>query len=371
MAVTVVYFGLLVADVAALVAADAILADPASIFSAASRAVFDRAALLGTVTQVWIWVYLAGFVAWSAGNRRSLQQSGRAGILEHWTYTIWRIALGLVVVLALVLASRHLPGTDDPTAFRDAFISRSYALMGYTALRIVMLALLSAYAIVVWRRVTRTPDASHVTDQPNARRHGPAAAVVAAGLAGITIVTIVVSDPGRSATVPRAAGTASATRAAATPGPGILQPTGTLAAPDAIIEYRKAADQTPATTMLTTHPFPGVEHPFDAYYRDPAGHTATIWGGTGKAFDRDFDIEGLDALLNSLGPLGGMTADHFRTCEDLARTIRCSQFNSQSQRGTTCIWAGHGAILAFVFTDLDAPGASDILWPMVHAVILL
>nr|BFE61414.1 hypothetical protein GCM10020063_059400 [Dactylosporangium thailandense] len=365
--VTVAYFGLLAADVVALAAADAMLTGPAPISSAASRAAFGRAALLGTVTQVWIWVYLAGFLAWSVSNRRHLQRSDRPGILDHWTNTIWRISLALVVILSLVLAGRPLPDTGEPAAFRDAFIGRSHALMGYTALRIVMLASQAAYVIVVWRRVTRAPEAPY--SRPMTRHRAPAAAV-AVGLAGITILTIVVGDPGRSATAPHAAGTAPGTRATATPAPSPVRPTPTLTAPDAIIEYEKSSDQTPAATMLAAHPFPGVEHQFDAYYRDPAGRTATIWGGTGEAFDHDFDTDGLDALLTSLGPLGGAAADHFRPNEDLARTVRCSQFTGRGQHGTTCVWVGRGAVLAFVLTDLDAPGASDVLWYMIHAVVV-
>ncbi|WP_327007623.1 hypothetical protein OHA72_10330 [Dactylosporangium sp. NBC_01737] len=377
-AVTIGYFGLLVAHIAALAAVDTIVTDPASFSTAASRAVFDGAALLSNVTLVWIWVYLAGFIAWSVSSRRHVQRLGhdRTEILGHWTYTTWRLSLVPVVVLSLVLANRPLPGTDDPAAFRDAFVSRSYALMGYTILRIAMVALLSAYAIIVWRRVTQTSSPPNTTGQPdthrNIRQRGPLGAIIGAGLAGLMLVAVIVIVAAKSATAPHVAGTAPRPSAAATPGPSPVRPTATLAAPDAIVEYEKPVDQTPATTMRTAHPFPGVEHPFDAYYHDPAGHTATIWGGTGEAFNRDFDTDALDALLSSLGPVGGATADHFRLAMDgLARAARCSQFTSQSQRGTACVWAGHGAVLAFVFTGLDAPGASDIMWRMLDGIIVL
>jgi hypothetical protein len=159
-AVTVTYAVLLVADIGALAAADSIVerfvADPVSITTAASRGVLDLADLLNSVTLVWIWLYLAGFIAWTVTSRRSVDRLGhdRQEILAHWTYTTWRLSIVVVIALSLFVANRALPGTDDPVAFRDAFVSHSHALMGYTVVRIGMLALLTAYVVIVWRRLT-------------------------------------------------------------------------------------------------------------------------------------------------------------------------------------------------------------------------
>ncbi|MEV6924934.1 hypothetical protein AB0M46_10545 [Dactylosporangium sp. NPDC051485] len=159
-ALSVVYIGLLLADIGVLAAADTIVDraadDPASMLTAASARVLRLGDQLNSLTLVWIWVYLAGFIAWTAFSRRRAQRLGydRRQVLRHWTFVAWRLSLVLVFAMSLVVANRKLPANTDMATLRDAFIGHSHALMGYTAVRIAMIGLLSSYVIIVWRRLT-------------------------------------------------------------------------------------------------------------------------------------------------------------------------------------------------------------------------
>lgn len=154
--------------------------------------------------------------------------------------------------------------------------------------------------------------------------------------------------------------------------PSSATPIATLDAPAVIAEWELQASQRPAIRLRTAYPVQGVEHPFVAYYRDPGGHTAAIWGGTGAALTRDFDSDAVDALLSGLGQFGGVATDHFGLAmSGPASTARCSQFTAQGQHGTSCAWVGDGAALMFVFGGLNAPGASDIVWLMIDKFLQL
>ncbi|GAB3842504.1 hypothetical protein ACFPIJ_42695 [Dactylosporangium cerinum] len=353
-AVTLGYLSLLVLNIVALAAV---------ISTSASGTVFDLTALLSSVTLVWIWVYVGAFLCWSVSSRRTVQRLGyeRDEILRHWTYTVWRLSLVLVIVFSLFVGSRPQPDAD-------AFVRHGYALMGYTALRIAMVTLLSAYVILVWRRLTRTPG-------PTAPRESLlVGGVLGAGLAGLLVLAVVTLAVTVPATVPHASGASLPPSVAASPsaGPSQVRPRATLRAPAAIAEYARQSNQSPATAMRTAHPLPGVEVPFTAYYRDPAGHTIAIWGGTGQAYDKAFNADALDTVLAALGPLGGAPLDHFRLAQDgLSRGARCTQFTTTDQHGTACVWAGNGAVLALVFTALDAPATADLMWRALGGIVVV
>lgn len=185
-ALTIGYAGLLVANLGALAAANAIvdriLAQPSAMSTPLSRMVFDLADLLNLVTRTWIWLYLVGFVCWTFSSRFVVRRLGyeRNEILSHWTIVAWRVTLFAVIGLGIVVFGRTVSASaaDDPAVFRDAFIGHGQALMAYTVLRIGMLALLSAYAIIVRRRLTRTPGRRATPDLRRFVLFGGGAAVV-------------------------------------------------------------------------------------------------------------------------------------------------------------------------------------------------
>ncbi|MEV8513636.1 hypothetical protein [Dactylosporangium sp. NPDC051484] len=157
--VTALHAVLLVGNVLVLRREDEVLrryaAEPSSIDRPSAGAVFEFVDRLAGAVTVALWVTLLMFAVWFGVIGRVADRQGRdrRALLRHWTYPGWRLALVPLVVYLFVEAARDEAGPADRTAFVAEALAANHAAVIFTLLRIVMLALLTAFVVVVWRRL--------------------------------------------------------------------------------------------------------------------------------------------------------------------------------------------------------------------------
>jgi hypothetical protein len=157
--VTTLHAALLVVDVLVLRRQDAVLrayeADAATLDRPGTGAVFELVDRVGEVVTVALWVTLLMFALWFGVAGRVADRLGRdrRWVLRHWTYLGWRMALVPLVVHLFIEAARDDTPPADPGAFVADALTTNHTEVLFLSLRIVMLALLGAYAVIVWRRL--------------------------------------------------------------------------------------------------------------------------------------------------------------------------------------------------------------------------
>ncbi|MER7007092.1 hypothetical protein ABT297_29195 [Dactylosporangium sp. NPDC000555] len=158
-AVTALHAVLLVVAVLVLRREDEVLrryaAEPASIDRPSAAAVFELVDRVAGAVTVALWVTLLMFAVWFGivGRVADRQGRDRRALLRHWTYLGWRLALVPLVVYLFVEAARDETGPADRTAFVAEALTANHTAAVFAWLRIVMLALLTAFVVVVWRRL--------------------------------------------------------------------------------------------------------------------------------------------------------------------------------------------------------------------------
>jgi hypothetical protein len=157
--VTALHGALLGVDVLVLRREDAVLrayeADVETLERPATGAVLELVDRLGEAVTVALWVTLLMFAVWFGVVGRVADRLGhdRRWLLRHWTYLGWRLSLVPLVVYLFVEAARDDVRPGDPEAFVAEALTTNHTAVLFACLRIVMLALLGAYAVVVWRRL--------------------------------------------------------------------------------------------------------------------------------------------------------------------------------------------------------------------------
>ncbi|MEV6929790.1 hypothetical protein AB0M46_35595 [Dactylosporangium sp. NPDC051485] len=150
---------LLLVDVLVLRREDQVLrayaAEPDTIDRPSTTAVFalvDRVA--GAVT-VALWVTLLMFAVWFGVVGRVSDRLGRdrRSVLRHWTYLGWRLTLVPLVIYLFIEAARDEVHPSDRAGFVAKALAVNHTAIMFASLRIVMLVLLGAFVVVVWRRL--------------------------------------------------------------------------------------------------------------------------------------------------------------------------------------------------------------------------
>ncbi|MFG2044149.1 hypothetical protein [Dactylosporangium sp. NPDC048998] len=158
-AVTTLHAVLLVVDVLVLRREDEVLrryaTEPASIDRPSAVAVFELVDRVAGAVTVALWVTLLMFAVWFGivGRVADRQGRDRRAVLRHWTYLGWRLALVPLVLYLFADAARDETGPADRTAFVAEALTANHTTAMFTSLRIVMLGLLTAFVVVVWRRL--------------------------------------------------------------------------------------------------------------------------------------------------------------------------------------------------------------------------
>ncbi|WP_433617363.1 hypothetical protein ACQP2P_17695 [Dactylosporangium sp. CA-139114] len=157
--VTAVHIVLLVVDVLVLRREDAVLRDYAvaehTLQSPASQAVFALVNRVGSAVSMALWVTLLMFAVWFGVVGRVADRLGRdrRTVLRHWTYLGWRLALIPLVVYLFADAARDEPRPAERLAFVEEALAVNHTAIMFVSLRIVMLAMLAGFVVVVWRRL--------------------------------------------------------------------------------------------------------------------------------------------------------------------------------------------------------------------------
>ncbi|WP_432825257.1 hypothetical protein [Dactylosporangium sp. CA-092794] len=159
LAVTALHVALLVLDLWVLGRQDTLLrrweADPAGADQPAGGSILDLADRVAGAVTVALWVTLLMFAVWFGLVGRAADRLGRdrRTVLRHWTYLGWRLALVPLVLYLIAEAARDETRPQDPAAFVAEALTVGHTAAMFAALRIVMLALLCAFVLVVWRRL--------------------------------------------------------------------------------------------------------------------------------------------------------------------------------------------------------------------------
>ncbi|GAA4262510.1 hypothetical protein GCM10022255_099420 [Dactylosporangium darangshiense] len=157
--VTTLHAVLLVVDVLVLRREDAVLrayeVEPSTLDRPATQAVFALVDRVGEAVTVALWVTLLMFAVWFGVVGRVTDRLGhdRRTVLRHWTYLGWRLALIPLVVYLFAEAARDEGRPADRSAFVAEALSVNHTAIMFASLRIVMLGLLCAFVVVVWRRL--------------------------------------------------------------------------------------------------------------------------------------------------------------------------------------------------------------------------
>ncbi|MBO4210485.1 hypothetical protein [Micromonospora echinofusca] len=130
-----------------------LLTDPDSVSQTELVDLARRQESASTLGSVVLLSYLGGYCAWFVATRRAAERYDADGrtTLAHWTLTTWRIAIGAVFLLALILRNYVAP---EPTDLDTALIYDRVNLVLLT-LRLPLVVLLVAGVLVVGRRVYR------------------------------------------------------------------------------------------------------------------------------------------------------------------------------------------------------------------------
>jgi hypothetical protein len=163
LAVTAVHIALLLVDVLVLRREDMVLrrfeVEPASLELPATQAVFALVDRVAGAATVALWVTLLMFAVWFGVVGRVAERLGhdRQELLRHWTYLGWRVALVPLVVYLFVEAARQEPRPEERSAFVAEALAVNHTAIMFASLRVVMLALLAGFVVVVWRRLSPRP----------------------------------------------------------------------------------------------------------------------------------------------------------------------------------------------------------------------
>jgi hypothetical protein len=132
------------------------LDEPRSIAGPDSRAVLDLVAWAADAVTVALWAYLLVLAVWFGVVGRVAARLGldRGAVLRHWTYLLWRLMLIPLALYLLADAAQAMPGTEDRAAYVAAALAANHTAIVFDGLRIVMLGLLGAFVVVVWRRLS-------------------------------------------------------------------------------------------------------------------------------------------------------------------------------------------------------------------------
>ncbi|GAA3452771.1 hypothetical protein [Dactylosporangium matsuzakiense] len=158
--VTAVHIVLLVVDVLVLRREDAVLRQYAIeedyLQATGAQAVFALVDRVGSAVSVALWVTLLMFAVWFGAVGRVADKLGRDRrvVLRHWTYIGWRLALIPLVVYLFAEAARDETRPSERFAFVEDALAVNHTTIMFTSLRIVMLALLAGFVLVVWRRLS-------------------------------------------------------------------------------------------------------------------------------------------------------------------------------------------------------------------------
>ncbi|MFI5910465.1 hypothetical protein [Dactylosporangium sp. NPDC051541] len=161
--VTAVHIVLLVVDVLVLRREDAVLRQYAIeedyLQATGAQAVFALVDRVGSAVGVALWVTLLMFAVWFGAVGRVADKLGRDRrvVLRHWTYIGWRLALIPLVVYLFAEAARDETRPSERFAFVEDALAVNHTAIMFTSLRIVMLALLAGFVVVVWRRLSPPP----------------------------------------------------------------------------------------------------------------------------------------------------------------------------------------------------------------------
>ncbi|WP_432972766.1 hypothetical protein [Dactylosporangium sp. CA-233914] len=166
LAVTAVHAVLLVVDVLVLRREDKALRQYAVeqdyLQATSAQAVFALVDRVGAAVSVALWVTLLMFAVWFGLAGRVVDRMGRdrRTVLRHWTYLGWRLALVPLVVYLFAEAARDEMRPAERFAFVEEALSVNHTAIMFVSLRIVMLAMLAGFVVVVWRRLSpQKPDA--------------------------------------------------------------------------------------------------------------------------------------------------------------------------------------------------------------------
>ena len=99
-----------------------------------------------TLLMFAVWFGVVGRVADRLGHDRRT-------VLRHWTYLGWRVALVPLVIYLFAEAARAEVRPSDRFAFVQEALAVNHTAIMFVSLRIVMLGLLAAFVVVVWRRL--------------------------------------------------------------------------------------------------------------------------------------------------------------------------------------------------------------------------
>ncbi|WP_426504096.1 hypothetical protein ACPPVO_41685 [Dactylosporangium sp. McL0621] len=157
--VTAVHIVLLVVDVLVLRREDAVLRlyafDEHSLRDPGAQAVFALVDRVGSAVGIALWVTLLLFAVWFGVVGRVADRLGRdrRSVLRHWTYLGWRLALIPLVVYLFAEAARTEARPAERLAFVEDALAVNHTAIMFVSLRVVMLALLAGFVLVVWRRL--------------------------------------------------------------------------------------------------------------------------------------------------------------------------------------------------------------------------
>jgi len=157
--VTAVHIVLLVVDVLVLRREDEVLRayalDERSVRESGAHAVFALVDRVGSAVGIALWVTLLLFAVWFGVVGRVADRLGRdrRTVLRHWTYLGWRLALIPLIVYLFAEATRTQARPSERLAFVQDALAVNHTAVMFVSLRIVMLALLAGFVLVVWRRL--------------------------------------------------------------------------------------------------------------------------------------------------------------------------------------------------------------------------
>lgn len=153
---------------------DRLRADRTSVRVAEILALADRESTVGAIASIVFLAYLGGFVAWFRVTRRTVADyDGPRTATSHWSLTIWRISVGAVAVLSVVLHKGVTVQAGDLAGALRVASENELVVITILALRFPLAALLVLGICVVVRRVYRLAASQPVAKPYESRQSRP------------------------------------------------------------------------------------------------------------------------------------------------------------------------------------------------------